>query len=257
MSHKLIQFNAKLVVTSSEFVDSFTPEPAIPYAQVTGLLWNIWTINSETGEAGGVTLFEDEESLKNYMNGPLWRAIQTCPDWKDMQFNVLDILVVPSTVTRAPLGTIAVKQGSDKQEKVINTAQETVQKNIKSTNERDSDAFTSTYAPNAIAYDPFYPECLVGRETILKDKEDFITAFPDLQAKVNRVINSPDGIAVEMELLGTNLGPLATPEGEIPPTSQSLVLRMARFFRFNSFGEITEDHRYYDTASIIQQLGLG
>lgn len=257
MSHKLVQFNAKLVVTPGEFVNSFTPEPAMPYAEVTGLLWNIWTINSETGVAGGVTLFEDEETLKNFLNGPLWGAIQTCPDWKDVQFNVMDIMVVPSTVTRAPLGTIAVKQGTDGQEKVISTSQETLQKNINSTNEYDADDFSSTYAPNATAYDPFYPECLVGREAIIKDKDDFITAFPDLQEKVNRIVNSPDGIAIEVELLGTNLGPLATPEGEIPPTDRSMVLRMARFLRFNSLGEITEDNRYYDTASIIQQLGLG
>ena len=38
-------------------------------AEVPGLIWKVWTENRETGEAGGVYLFEDEASLDAYL-GP-------------------------------------------------------------------------------------------------------------------------------------------------------------------------------------------
>lgn len=35
--------------------------------QEPGLLWKIWTENSETSEAGGIYLFETQEHAKNYL----------------------------------------------------------------------------------------------------------------------------------------------------------------------------------------------
>lgn len=36
-------------------------------AKTPGLLWKIWTENEKTNEAGGIYLFEDEASAKNYL----------------------------------------------------------------------------------------------------------------------------------------------------------------------------------------------
>ena len=42
-------------------------------ATVPGLIWKIWTENRETGEAGGVYLFEDEPALDAYLETKLER----------------------------------------------------------------------------------------------------------------------------------------------------------------------------------------
>ena len=42
-------------------------------ADVPGLICKVWTENRETGEAGGVYLFEDESSLDAYLGGKLER----------------------------------------------------------------------------------------------------------------------------------------------------------------------------------------
>lgn len=42
-------------------------------ANVPGLIWKVWTENPETGEAGGVYLFEDEASLDAYLGGKMER----------------------------------------------------------------------------------------------------------------------------------------------------------------------------------------
>jgi rhodanese-related sulfurtransferase len=104
MSKKLVQVNARLVVSPDDFEKGCTVEAAQPFAAVDGLQWKIWIVNRETGVAGGIKLFEDEQTLAAYMNGPLWQAIMNFPAWTDFQATVFDILEVPSAVTRAPLG---------------------------------------------------------------------------------------------------------------------------------------------------------
>lgn len=104
MSKKLVQVNAKLVVSPEEFEKGCTAEAAQAFAAVDGLQWKIWIINRETGETGGIKLFEDEKTLEAYMNGPIWQAIQNFPACTDFQAKVFDIMPVPSAVTRAPLG---------------------------------------------------------------------------------------------------------------------------------------------------------
>jgi len=137
------------------------------------------------------------------------------------------------------------------------TVQEVVRRNIDTFNQHDMNAFASLYAINVVAYDPMYPEGLPGRDAVLKDAEDFILAFPDIQIEViSSISSSGDSAAFEMELSGTHTGPLATPSGSIPATNRRMNLRIGRFIRVDVQGAITEDNRYYDTAGIAQQLGL-
>ena len=42
-------------------------------AVVPGLICKVWTENPETGEAGGIYLFEDEASLDSYLAGKIER----------------------------------------------------------------------------------------------------------------------------------------------------------------------------------------
>lgn len=136
------------------------------------------------------------------------------------------------------------------------TVQEMVRRNIEIFNQHDMNAFASLYAINVVAYDPMYPEGLTDRDAVLKDAEDFILAFPDIQIEVISSISSGDSAAFEMELRGTHTGPLVTPSGSIPATNRRMNLRIGRFMRVDSQGAITVDNRYYDTAGIAQQLGL-
>jgi hypothetical protein len=50
----------------SEMAEAFSPL-AQSIAAEKGLIWKIWTENSTTNDAGGIYLFEDEESAKSYL----------------------------------------------------------------------------------------------------------------------------------------------------------------------------------------------
>jgi hypothetical protein len=81
-------------------------------ATVSGLRWKIYLQNPEKGEVGGIYFFEDEASLKVYLDGPIMtqRKQGKFGDGKHVaspidevtikQFDVMDVL---TKITRGPV----------------------------------------------------------------------------------------------------------------------------------------------------------
>ena len=122
----------------------------------------------------------------------------------------------------------------------------------------DITAATNAYAADAVAYDPMYPQPLRGRDAIKKDTETYFRAFPDLRFELLTTVEKDDRSgAAEIRMSGTHTGPLESPTGqEIPPTQKRVDLKGAVFARINDRGEIVEERRYYDVATMLRQLGL-
>jgi steroid delta-isomerase-like uncharacterized protein len=136
--------------------------------------------------------------------------------------------------------------------------QDTSRKLADTFTKHDLDALAKLYAEDAVAYDPMYPEPLRGRAAIRKDAATFFRGFPDIRFEIISTIekNEREG-ADEVRLTGTHTGPLETPTGQdLPPTNRRVELRGAAFARLNERGEIVEEHRYYDVASVLRQLGV-
>jgi hypothetical protein len=102
MSARLLQLNFKFSVTGPEYEEAVSPL-ADAFAALDGLLWKIWMINEEAGEAGGIYLFEDEASVQAYLDGPLAAGVLSHPalsEFSAKQFDVMDAL---TEVTRGPV----------------------------------------------------------------------------------------------------------------------------------------------------------
>lgn len=133
----------------------------------------------------------------------------------------------------------------------------TARKVLDAFNRHDSAAFASAYAASAVAHDPMYAEPLRGRDSIQKDIGDLFRAFPDITGTADRVLEKNDVVAFDATMKGTNTGPLTIPgSGEVPATNKPVTFRAAIFCRFNAKGEIEEERRYFDVASMMTQLGL-
>ena len=79
------------------------------------------------------------------------------------------------------------------------------------------------------------------------------TPFPDQRNEVVSMRSTDDGVVVELDLLGTHLGPLAGAE----PTGREFRSRMCALFLFEDEGEgIVCERVYFDSADILRQLGL-
>jgi steroid delta-isomerase-like uncharacterized protein len=125
-------------------------------------------------------------------------------------------------------------------------------------NAHNADAVANLYATDAVATDPMYPQPLRGRDAIRKDYASYIRGFPDLRFELLTIVEKDDRSgAGELRLSGTHTGPLMAPTGEeIPPTNKRADLKGAVFGRINERGEIVEERRYYDSGTMLRQLGL-
>lgn len=123
-------------------------------------------------------------------------------------------------------------------------------------NRHDARAVAAFYAQDCVAYDPSSPEPLKGRAAIEKDAADFFRAFPDLRVEVINIFEKGDRAAGELKFTGTNNGPLTTPMGEVPATGKHFDMRGALVGRINAEQLLVEERRYYDTGTLMQQLGL-
>jgi len=103
MSQKILQINGKLAVPPETFEQGCSVEEAQFLANIPGLLWKIWLLNRETGDAGGIYLFADEATIEDYIQGPVVAQFLSDPMWT-ANVKVFDFLPTPSAVTRAPVG---------------------------------------------------------------------------------------------------------------------------------------------------------
>src|SRR5690554_3223261 len=102
MSQKILQINFNFSVPAADLAKAFAPL-AQPIADSPGLRWKIWLLNEAESECGGHYLFEDPDSLRDYVAGPIISGVKTNPALSNLSIKTFDVLEEPSLVTRAPI----------------------------------------------------------------------------------------------------------------------------------------------------------
>jgi steroid delta-isomerase-like uncharacterized protein len=136
------------------------------------------------------------------------------------------------------------------------SARDRYTKAVEAFNSGDVKGFAALYAADAVVHDPIYPQPLTGRDAIEQDIADFRRGLPDARFVLGSLLEAGQTAALQYTVSGTHNGPLATPGGEIPATGKTLTSEGAVFSRLNAQGEVVEERRYYDVASMLAQLGL-
>lgn len=83
----------------------------------------------------------------------------------------------------------------------------------------------------------------------------FAEAFPGSQVELANIFATDDQVVIEFTGRGTNTGTLHTPMGDIPATGKSAELRHCNILQTKN-GKIVSSRAYYDTMTLLQQLGL-
>ena len=93
-----------------------------------------------------------------------------------------------------------------------------------------------------------------GRAAVEEYFRESRTAFPDQRNELIALHHADDAVIVEFDLLGTNTGSLRG----LPPTGKAHRTRMTAFFFFDPApdGRIVCERVYFDSSSILRQLGL-
>jgi steroid delta-isomerase-like uncharacterized protein len=96
---------------------------------------------------------------------------------------------------------------------------------------------------------------LPGSEGYKQSGQFFAEAFPDSTIEVTNVFATEDRFVLEYTGQGTNTGPLHLPTGDIPATGRWAELRLCDVAQIRN-EKIVKYHSYYDTMTMLQQLGL-
>ena len=126
----------------------------------------------------------------------------------------------------------------------------------KAWDDQDMAALVQLYAEDATMVMPGEAEPVRGREAIAENQAAFLRAMPDISMEFTLILISGNHIVFEGIFKGTFTGPLASPEGDIPPTGRSVKAGFAFIARVNTDGLVEEDRTYFDNLDFMKQLGL-
>lgn len=91
-----------------------------------------------------------------------------------------------------------------------------------------------------------------GDEEVMGYYRTTRTAFPDQRHENVRVHVADDAVITEFDLLGTNLGEFYG----LPPTGRAFRVPVIAVFFFDE-DRITNERVYFDSASLVRQIGRG
>lgn len=82
-----------------------------------------------------------------------------------------------------------------------------------------------------------------------------IGAFSERQSQVSNVVESGDTVVAEFVFSAKHTGPLATPQGEVPPTGKTIGFPMIGIYELRS-GKLANSRGQWDRLAVVSQLGL-
>jgi hypothetical protein len=98
----ILQINFKLNVSAAEY-RNICDSVAQTVTDIPGLLWKIWLLNEQENEAGGYYLFLDEQSLADYLAGPIVAWVKTMPQLREVNAKRFDTMPGLTAMTRGPI----------------------------------------------------------------------------------------------------------------------------------------------------------
>jgi hypothetical protein len=100
---KILQINMNYDIPFKHLSDaSLAREAAQQIANVKGLKWKVWIHNAEEKSLGGIYLFEDEASVKAFLDSE-GEKMASSSALSNFSAKVFDVLPDHSKVTRAPI----------------------------------------------------------------------------------------------------------------------------------------------------------
>lgn len=123
-------------------------------------------------------------------------------------------------------------------------------------NARNFDALEAATADDVEVVIVPFDTMLRGARTSRDHSVAWATAFPDAEVEVTRVIADAEGAVVEFIGRGTHTGPLVGPAGTIAATGRYTEIPFCYVYDIED-GKIRRVREYYDTATVMRNLGLG
>jgi len=102
MPGKILQINFKFNVSKAEYQQAASGL-VNDIEGVAGLRWKVWIMNEAEQEAGGIYLFDDEASVRAYLEGPIVAQVTSHPALSDFSVKQFDVMERVTAITRGPV----------------------------------------------------------------------------------------------------------------------------------------------------------
>jgi steroid delta-isomerase-like uncharacterized protein len=122
-------------------------------------------------------------------------------------------------------------------------------------NNKDWDAVRAAVVPGFKYDEVATHRKLEGPEQVIEAWKGWATAFPDSKATFHSAHVAGNVVVIEITWTGTHTGPMATPDGEIPATGNSLEMRGVIVGEISD-GKVAKQTQYFDMMTMMTQLGL-
>ena len=126
---------------------------------------------------------------------------------------------------------------------------------VKAWDQHDADGFVRLLTDDCVVTDDMEPAPMRSREEARRYAESWFTAFPDMRVETKNRVIGDDGMAVELELRGTNTGPLTLGGNQVAATGRRIAAGVNVFMKAEG-GRIQEIHSHSDSLTMMNQLGL-
>jgi steroid delta-isomerase-like uncharacterized protein len=118
-------------------------------------------------------------------------------------------------------------------------------------NKHDTAKFQSFYSKSITWADPGLRTVLRGPVAVRKRLETFISAFPDLRWKLERIFSQDDKVCAEFTFSGTHRADFPSRDGSmtIPATNKRVRIRGCGVYTIKA-GKIIDSKIYFDLGSL-------
>ncbi|HXY31154.1 MAG TPA: ester cyclase [Gemmatimonadaceae bacterium] len=127
-----------------------------------------------------------------------------------------------------------------------------VQEHVARENAHDLPGIMATFGNRAWYDDEPWGEHHEGRDAVQGYYEDLLVSLPDLRIDILRCLASEEGIALEVRITGTHLGPWRG----LPATGKRVSIPLCGCYTFDEGGKLAGERIYYDRGSVLRQVGL-
>ena len=117
-----------------------------------------------------------------------------------------------------------------------------VEEHIGRENAHDLAGIMATFGQQAWYDDEPWGEHHEGREAVHDYYEDLLTSLPDLHIDIAHCLAAEEGVALEVRISGTHLGPWRG----LPPTGRRVSFPLCGLFTFDQDGRLAGERIYYD-----------
>lgn len=129
---------------------------------------------------------------------------------------------------------------------------ELVEEHIRRENAHDLPGIMATFGQAARYDDEPWGERHHGLDAVRGYYEDLLTSLPDLRIDVTNRLVAESGIALEVRISGTHLGPWRG----LPATGRPVSFPLCGVYTFDEDGKLAGERIYYDRGTVLQQIGL-